>query len=412
MKKRYVIVGASGRALSMFAQPMAEELVDYAEIIGLYDPNVLRSSNFLKLANISCPIYTDFDKMISELKPDCVIVASIDRTHHEYIIRSLDAGIDVISEKPMTVDAEKCQAIMEAEKRTGRRIVVTFNCRFMPYMAAVKQAIMDGLVGDVLSVNYEYLLDTSHGADYYRRWHRQKANSGGLLVHKSTHHFDLANWWIDDEPVDVMAFGTRRFYGPTRSERGERCLTCCYKDSCKYYINLDVEGSTCKILYLDCESADGYFRDRCVFSEEIDIEDSMSVNVRYAKGALLNYSLIAHSPYEGYKISISGTDGRIEMAEYYSGPESECEDNYYYHYDRSGKQTKYSVSKNMEGHGGGDERLRQMVFRTGIPDPLSQQADSFAGALSILIGIAGNESIKSGRNIKLNDLVPLDKYRL
>lgn len=411
MKKRYVIIGASARALSMFAQPIAEELADCAELVGLCDPNSLRSNNFLKLANLSCPIYTDFDQMISECKPDCVIITSVDRTHHEYIIKALDAGLDVISEKPMTIDDEKCRAIMEAEKRAGRRIVVTFNCRFMPYMAAVKQAIMDGLVGDILSVNYEYLLDTSHGADYYRRWHRQKANSGGLLVHKSTHHFDLANWWIDDEPADVMAYGTRRFYGPTRANVGERCLTCQYKESCEYYFDLTKEGSTSKILYYDCESADGYFRDRCVFSDEIDIEDTLLVNVKYAKGALLTYSLIAHSPYEGYKISISGTDGRLEIAEYYSGPESEGEYNYYYHYDRSGKQTKYSVPKNLEGHSGGDVRLRQMIFKPGIPDPLSQQADSFAGALSILIGIAGNESIKHGRNIRISDLVPLDEYR-
>ena len=410
MKKRYAIVGASGRALYMFAKPIVEELADCAEVVGLFDPNSLRSGKFLKLAGLSCPIYTDFDQMLTEQKPDSVIIASIDRTHHEYIIRTLETGIDAISEKPMTVDADKCNAILEAEKRAGRKIVVTFNCRFMPYMAAVKQAIVDGLVGDVLSVNYEYLLDTKHGADYFRRWHRQKANSGGLLVHKSTHHFDLANWWIDDEPVDVMAYGTRKFYGPTRSERGERCLTCKYKASCEYYFDIEADPVV-KDLYLDCESVDGYIRDCCVFSEEIDIEDSMSVNVKYVKGALLNYSLIAHSPYEGYRVTISGTDGRLEMTEYYIPSYLESEFNYFDHYDRDNKHTRHSVSKCIVGHSGGDDRLRQMVFRPGAPDPLSQQADSYAGALSILIGIAGNESIKFGRNIILRDMVPLDNYR-
>ncbi|MDD4557660.1 MAG: gfo/Idh/MocA family oxidoreductase, partial [bacterium] len=63
------------------------------------------------------------------------------------------------------------------------------------------------------------------------------------------------------------------------------------------------------------------------------------------------------------------------------------------------------------GHGGGDEKLRRMIFEGGLPDPLGHQAGSFAGAVSILIGIAANKSIKEGRNIRINDLVPLDKYR-
>ena len=65
----------------------------------------------------------------------------------------------------------------------------------------------------VLSVHFEWLLDTVHGADYFRRWHRQKANSGGLMVHKSGHHFDLVYWWLNAQPVTVGAMGRLGFYG-------------------------------------------------------------------------------------------------------------------------------------------------------------------------------------------------------
>ena len=99
----------------------------------------------------------------------------------------------------------------------------------MPFFARIKELLREGVVGDVLSVHYEWYLDTSHGADYFRRWHRRRENSGSLMVHKSTHHFDIANWLLEQEPVAVNAFGTRRFYGPTREERSERCLTCPYK---------------------------------------------------------------------------------------------------------------------------------------------------------------------------------------
>jgi predicted dehydrogenase len=410
MKKRYVFIGASGRAMYMYARPMVQELAEYAAIVGIYDPNPLRIEALKEMAGADCPAYNDCDRMLAEQKPDVAIVTTMDRYHHEYIIKSLEAGMDVITEKPMTIDEEKCNAILEAEKRTGRKIIVTFNYRFAPYVTAIKQGIKDGIIGKVLNVDFEYLLDTVHGADYFRRWHRRKENSGGLLVHKSTHHFDLINWWIEEEPVEVMAFGTRRFYGPTRAERGERCLTCSYKKSCEFYFDID-EVEMNRNLYSQCEEADGYYRDRCVFADEIDIEDSMSVNVKYSKGALLSYSLIAHSPYEGYKASISGTKGRLEVAEYHSG--IRCDEPAYYFdlYDRDGRKVEYTVPKASGGHGGGDEKLRRMIFEGGLPDPLGHQAGSFAGAVSILIGIAANKSIKEGRNIRINDLVPLDKYR-
>jgi predicted dehydrogenase len=408
--KSYVLVGASGRALGMYAKPLVKDLSDCAKVVGIFDINPLRAETLKKEAGLDCKIYTDFDQMIAEQKPDAGIVTTVDRFHHEYIVRLLEAGVDAITEKPMTIDHEKCNAILEAEKKTGKKVTVTFNYRFAPYVTAVKQAIVDGLIGDVLNVDFEYMLDTTHGADYFRRWHRKKENSGGLLVHKSTHHFDLINWWIMEEPAEVMGFGSRRFYGPTRKERGERCLTCNYKDTCEFYFDLDAHEMNRK-MYHECESADGYFRDRCLFADEINIEDSMSVNVKYNKGALLSYSLIAHSPYEGYKAAISGTKGRLEIAEYHSGIHTNDPCYVFDLYDRKGQKVEYSVPKATGGHGGGDVKLRNMIFRGGIPDPLGHQAGSFAGAISILIGISANKSIAEGKSIKVNDLVDLSKYR-
>jgi len=410
MKKKYVLIGASGRGFGMYAIPLAQRLQDYAEVVGIFDVNPLRIAAVKELSGLTCPAYTNFEQMIAETKPDYGIITTVDRFHHEYIIKCLESGVDVISEKPMTIDAEKCNAIMEAEKRTGRDVIVTFNFRFNPHTAAIKQALMDGVVGEVLNVHLEWMLDTSHGADYFRRWHRRKENSGGLLIHKATHHFDIVNWFIEEEPVEVMAFGTRRFYGPTRKERGERCLTCDYKKSCEFYFDLTKSEFDNK-LYLECESADGYYRDRCVFADEINIEDSMSLNVRYSKGALLSYSLVAHSPYEGWKISISGKNGRLEASQFHSGFRADEPNHTFEVYDRKGKKIDYALPKIGGTHGGSDDRLIDMIFIGGIPDPLGQKASSFAGALSCLIGIAANESIAKGHSIKVNDLVPLDKYR-
>ena len=178
MKKRYVLAGASGRAFSMFAKPITEKFNDVAELTGIFDINMTRAEYFRKNAAPQARLYRDFDEMMNTEKPDVLIVATIDRYHHEYIIRGLEWGCDVITEKPMTIDADRCNQILEAEKRTGRKVNVTFNCRFMPYVRRIKELLNEGIIGDILNVDYEYLLDRHHGADYFRRWHSRKENSG------------------------------------------------------------------------------------------------------------------------------------------------------------------------------------------------------------------------------------------
>jgi predicted dehydrogenase len=393
----------------MFAKPVEEKFSKYARIAGMFDPNYKRMEFFNRQLKKPIPAYTSFKKMLKEQRPDCVIVATVDRYHHQYIISALNAGIDAITEKPMTIDDKKCRAILAAEKRSGRKVTVTFNYRHAPYVAKIKELIMEGKVGEILSVHFEWFLDTRHGADYFRRWHRRKENSGGLLVHKATHHFDMVNWFLRDEPETVFAFGSRRFYGPTRKERGKRCLNCKHKKTCEFYWDMTrsvLGGLDNKGLYLDAEDVDRYYRDSCVFSPEIDIEDTMSVNVRYAKGAFLSYSLIAHAPHEGWKMSINGTGGRLEVEEYHSG--NRVSDNFYYirYFDRQGNSVTYELAKATGGHGGGDERLLRMIFVGDLPDPLGLMADSRAGAMSILTGIAANKSIASGRQVKIAGLLP------
>ena len=231
--KRYVLVGTGYRGSWMYAKSLTANDTDCAQLVGLFDINGKRAAYVSSQLPGNIPTYTDFDKMMDELKPDCAIITTIDRYHNEYVVRTLERGIGVICEKPMTMDAEKCREILDAELRTGNKIRVTFNLRFQPYLAKIKELLQTGVIGDVLHVNMEWMLDTSHGADYFRRWHRYLENSGGLLVHKATHHFDIVNWLIEQDPVSVFANGTLNYYGKDRRPHGERCCNCEYKDHCE-----------------------------------------------------------------------------------------------------------------------------------------------------------------------------------
>ena len=121
----------------------------------------------------------------------------------------------------------------------------------------------------VLSVHFEWLLDTVHGADYFRRWHRQKANSGGLMVHKSGHHFDLVNWWLNAQPVTVGAMGRLAFYGEENGRRHgwardyERARGSQEAKNDPFALDLEAD-ETLKSIYADAEKEDGYHRDQNV----------------------------------------------------------------------------------------------------------------------------------------------------
>lgn len=403
-KKRYALAGASGRGLSMFARPIAERFADQAELVGVFDPNLVRASYVAEQAG-GIPVFADFDVMLAASDPDTLIVTTIDRVHHEYIVRGLDAGLDVISEKPMTIDAAKCRAILDAERRSGKQLTVTLNYRYMPYVTRVKELLRQGAVGQVLSVDFEWFLDMRHGADYFRRWHRQKANSGGLLVHKASHHFDMVNWWLEQDPVDVFARGSRHVYGPTREERGERCSTCQYAATCEFFVDLRQHPLN-QALYFDAEHIDGYYRDGCVFADEIDIDDTMSASVAYDGGTFLTYSLIAYASYEGWRVTLTGTGGRMELFMPESGSASDLSHDEIQVFASHGGLTTYQVPRATGGHGGADERLWQQLFSAEPPpDPLGYRVGSHAGAMSILIGAAANQSIAAGEVVRIAGLL-------
>jgi predicted dehydrogenase len=423
-RRRYVNVGVGSRS-RMYLTAITKTFAKENELVAICDTNPGRMDVALKFVapNGGKPPKkypaADFDKMLRETRPDCVIVTCPDAFHDEYIVRALDAGCDCITEKPLTTTPEKAQRIVDACKRNNRHVRVLFNYRYSPPRTQVKDLLMSNAIGDVMSVDFHWLLNTLHGADYFRRWHSQKEISGGLMVHKATHHFDLVNWWLGSDPQTVIAYGKREFYTPKMAQRmglqshHERCRTCPEKDKCTFYLDLAADQNF-KELYLDNEKHDGYFRDRCVFRPDINIEDTMNVIVKYKTGATLSYSLNAFNAWEGYTIAFNGTKGRIEHEIIEGGAISAGATNYQGQ-DRDlvrtrviplrGKAQELEPWTGTGGHGGGDNVMLTEVFGTAEEDKYKRAADERSGLYSILIGASANRSFVTGTAIKVAELV-------
>jgi predicted dehydrogenase len=374
---------------------------------------------------VSCPTYANFEKMVQERKPDLVIVTTKDSNHHEFIIKGLDMGCDVLTEKPMTTDEFKCQEIIDAERRSNKNLIVGFNYRWSPYMTKIKELLMEEKIGKVTSVDFHWYLNTYHGASYFRRWHGLRQAGGTLWVHKATHHFDLLNWWLDSDPEEVFAYGDLEHYGSNGPFRGNNCRDCEHKDKCDFHWDI-TENEFLTNLYVKNEHHDGYIRDNCLFRDEINIYDKMSAQIKYANNVFVNYSLTTYSPFEGWRIAFNGTDGRLEawqdipyveeqdvsQAELHAQEMNQNSGDIYYKplisHNLWSDYERIMVGNERGGHGGGDKRLHDKIFvHPEKEDPYERAAGVRDGAMSVLIGVAARNSIESGHPVRIAELTDL-----
>ena len=426
-KLKVALVGTGVRGTSFWGKRLNENYSKILEFVGLCDINPGRLEYGRKYIGVSCPTFTDFEKMIKETSPDLVIVTTKDSTHHEFIIKGLDMGCDVLTEKPLTIDETKAQAIIDAERRSRKKLIVGFNYRWTPYTTKIKELLAKNTIGELRSVDFHWYLNTYHGASYFRRWHGLRQEGGTLWVHKATHHFDLLNWWIDSDPAEVFAYGDLEYYGENGPFRGDKCRTCEHKKECKFYWDI-TKSKRSMDLYVKNEKHDGYIRDNCLFRKEINIYDKMSAQVKYKNKVVLNYSLTTYSPYEGWRVTLNGTKGSIEAwldIPYMKNVSIDQAEKHKQEMDQTGKEeaefepiivqklwenhetVKVKVEKS--GHGGGDKRLQDKIFmHPDETDSYDRAAGLRDGIMSILIGIAARKSIESGEPIKIAELTTME----
>ena len=406
-KTRVALVGTGIRGVNLWGKTLKRDYDDVVDIVGLCDINPGRLEFAKGYIGVDCPTFSNFGGMLEATMPERLIVTTMDSTHDQFIVQAMEAGVDVITEKPMTTDETKCQAIIDAQEKTGRDVVVTHNYRYAPHRERMKKMLMDGRIGKLTSVDFHWYLDVYHGASYFRRWHGKERFGGTLFVHKACHHFDLLNWWIGSDPELVYARGSLDHYGKNNAFRSKQCRGCPHRERCDYHWSI-LDEQHLVDLYVNNEHHDGYIRDGCVWSEEIDIYDKMAATIGYANGVQVSYSCTTYSPYEGYRIAFNGTEGRIEAWIHERQPWPSEDFDELRLTDNFGETELIRIPHSGGGHSGGDARMQDHIFRDPDgPDPYGQRAGLREGAMSVLVGIAARQSVQSGAPVRIADLTTL-----
>jgi predicted dehydrogenase len=392
-KKRFAVIGLGNRGMGAFCKGILgspgkglPEFAEHAELAAICDANSNRVKVTKQELNADVGTFTDLAAMLAEAEFETLVIVTRDSTHRDIAVQALEAGKNVVCEKPMATTVEACDRMIAAAEANGRQLRIAQNARYRQGIEEVAKLIFDGAVGRPMVVVCQEHIDVGHGSDYFHRWHRRKENSGGLLLHYCSHSFDWLNWIIGGQILSVAAMGDKGFYVP-RQQRGERCDTCGYKEGCKFFYDLRGKwDGLFKRMYMDGEPEDGYIRDGCVWDPQINIEDRMMVIGDYDNGTKLSFTLSTFSSGGSDSCVVIGSDGRLE----YAGNRIVVQRMH------EKDQRTIELKGKQDGHAGPDIGiLRSMIL--GQDAVKGQTADGLAGRAAVLLGSMANKAIAEKR---------------
>ena len=233
---------------------------DRVEMVGLCDINSKRVEASKRLMGVDAPTFTELDRMLRETHPETLIVTTKDCTHNEMIIRGLQFGCDVITEKPMTTDEVKCRGILDVEKQCGKKLVTAFNYRFSP--RAEGQGVVDGQRDRPHHVGGFSLVSRYPPRGRLLPPLARIPEELGNVVRPQGHpSFRSGELVPGGRPGGSHALGELRNYGRNGKFRSRTCRGCPHQKQCRFHWDL-TKDNVMKALYVDCESEDGYLSRR------------------------------------------------------------------------------------------------------------------------------------------------------
>lgn len=358
---KVILIGARHRG-NIYASYMLE-YPEEMKIVAVADASLSRRKQAAEEYTIPDQYcFSDWYEIFKRPKfADAVIIATPDQLHTQPCLAALDAGYDVLLEKPIAPTEEECRQILQKAKETGRIVGVCHVLRYSPYFRELKQVIDAGLIGNIISIQHMEPIEHIHMSHSYVRgkWRNSK-KATPIILAKSSHDTDIIRWLVNSPVHDVHCFGNLSWFTNRNAPKGstERCTDGCAVEGTCPYSAIQIYYRDRKRLYVfDPPAEEDDWGEhileqlkttdygRCVYKMDNDQPDHLTVNMLFENGVTAAFSMEAHVSYEGRRTRIMGSAGDI-MGDMEAFVLTDF---------KTRKQTSWSLK--TDPHGGGDHQL-------------------------------------------------------
>lgn len=419
-----VIVGAGHRAF-VYSE-LAKTNPELLKIVGVADPNPVRRKKAMEYFGFSEDMCFNSAQALAEKGrlADAVINGTMDEQHLETAIPLLNAGYDMLLEKPFAVCEEDMRQIVDCAKKNNSKVMICHVLRYTPFYYAIKERIVNGEIGDIINIQMTEHVSYHHLSTSYIRgkWANSDKCHTTMLLAKCCHDIDLMMWFMSEtKPVSISSFGSKFQFKPENAPEnsGTICMKDCpLVDECVYstkrlYIDHPdrwsfyvwdalegIENPTIDDKIALMKTDNPYAR--CIYKCDNNVVDHQSVLVNFASGATGTHNMVGGSAEPRRNIHIIGTKGEIfgnfeeskfTVLKINPSPDAHNE-------ECDVEEIDLRVTGDMVGayggHGGGDERLAEdfVKFIRGEQPSLACTSifDSVAGHLCVYLADKSRES--------------------
>lgn len=391
MKKHKIgIIGAGMRTMFLMNEILKR---DELEVVAVSDISQHSMDQICSRYDKEWDKYLNYKDLLAREDIEAVIIVSPDYTHEEQAIAAFEAGKHVFLEKPIATTLEGGQKVLEARDKSGKTLLIGFVLRYNKAYKKMKELIASGIIGE-LKTGW-VLHSVGAGSDwYFHDWHGIMENTGGLLLQKGSHDFDIINWVVDSKIKKMAAFGSQDFFGGNKPN-DLVCQNCEDKNKCSEAIQDKIiswkrpDGNQTEVLY-------NQWRNQCAYREEVDVLDNHQVILEYENGVKVSYLECHYTPDDNREYIFIGTKGKLKLDDANDLITVQLRNSMY---DRKEKIT-YENLQSSEGHGGGDKYILDdfvQALRTGV----QPNAGGEAGYLAIEAGLEAHRAIRDGEVINI-----------
>ncbi len=325
-----ILIGAGQRGLA-YAESIHALPDQRIHIVAVADPIPERRAGIAEMFDLSeNDCYCDWKDLLSKPKvADIAIIATMDDMHTEPALMAIEKGYNLLLEKPVAQTVEECIEIANAAERKGVKVLVCHVLRYSPFYKKVKELVMSGAVGDIMSIIQVEAVGNLHQSHSYVRgdWHREDETTPMLLA-KCCHDLDIIQWLIDKSCKKVSSFGELSYFIPENAPEGapKRCIdgTCPHNDTCPYnckkvylspiwFRHAVTRGISKEFWPTDEEVELGLQQTNfgsCVYYANNNVVDHQVVNMEFEGGATAHLTMNAFNE-GGRYIRIFGTKGEL-----------------------------------------------------------------------------------------------------